>query len=173
MSKWKYFIICLLILIGLNLVLLRSFATLAGNKPTDISISISDGAMTTNNVLVNITISAKDASEMCFRNGTEVGEQIANWTQWEPYAKTKQLYLADSVNNTRYKIQVKFKNAYGESNITSDTIFFMVDTEEEVPEQLSDTFIITCFIGFILIGIVVIAIIIDIPTKSKKKYFPD
>ncbi|OLS12599.1 MAG: hypothetical protein RBG13Loki_3771, partial [Promethearchaeota archaeon CR_4] len=62
------------------------------------------------------------AQEMCFRNGTS-----DEWTAWEPYSTTKQVYLGGSTNNNEYTIQVKFRNLYGgESAIVEDSILYLI-----------------------------------------------
>jgi len=89
--------------------------------PTSPSIIINNGDATTDSVLVTLTLSADGATEMCFRNGT-----IGGWTDWEPYATAKQLYLEGSINNTEYTIYVKFRNAIGEINPISDSILYLI-----------------------------------------------
>ena len=94
---------------------------LPSTPPWKPSISIDDGAEYTDSTLVTLSLSAVGAQEMCFRNGT-TGE----WTAWEPYSTSKQVYLASSINNTEYTIQVKCQNIYGESAFASDSILFLV-----------------------------------------------
>jgi len=103
--------------------------------PSNPSISINNGDASTNSTLVDLTLSAVDADEMCFRNGTS-----GSWSSWEPYATTRQLYLGGSTNNTEYTIQVKFQNSAGESSLASDSILYLileegVDGEEEEEEE--------------------------------------
>ena len=91
--------------------------------PLNPSISINNGDASTNSTLVTLTLSADEAIEMCFRNGT-----TGTWTNWEPYATTKQLYLAGSTNNTSYTIYVKFRNINGETTPISDSILYLILT---------------------------------------------
>ncbi len=93
------------------------------NPPLNPSISINNGDASTNSTLVTLTLSADGATEMCFRNGT-----TGTWTNWEPYATTKQLYLAGSTNNTSYTIYVKFRNINGETTPVSDSILYLILT---------------------------------------------
>jgi len=89
------------------------------SPPLDPSISINNGDNVTYSNKVNLTLSAKGAKEMCFKNGS-TGE----WTNWEPYSTFKQLYLEGTVNNTGYSISVKYRNDIGESQISSDSIIY-------------------------------------------------
>ena len=100
--------------------------TTTDEPPSNTSISINNGASSTNSTLVSITLSAVGASEMCFRNGT-----TGNWTSWEAYNTTKKLYLAGSTNNTEYTIYVKFQNSDGETTPISDSIRYLITGEDE------------------------------------------
>jgi hypothetical protein len=88
--------------------------------PYQLSIVINNGDVSTNSTLVALKLLAVGAEEMCFRNGT-----TGNWTAWETYSTTKQLYLAGSVNNTVYTIYAKFRNTTGESYPIYDSILFL------------------------------------------------
>jgi len=68
------------------------------NLPSSPFIIINDGAETTNTTLVVLTLSALNAEEMCFKNGT-----TGSWSDWEPYYTKKQLYLEGSINDTVYR----------------------------------------------------------------------
>jgi hypothetical protein len=98
--------------------------------PLNPSIIINNGDASTNSTLVNLTLSADGAEEMCFRNGT-----TGSWSSWEAYATVKQLYLEDSINNTEYSIYVKFRNATGETTPIGDSILYLIveEVEEEIP----------------------------------------
>jgi len=98
--------------------------------PLNPSIIINNGDASTNSTLVNLTLSADGAEEMCFRNGT-----TGAWSGWEAYATAKQLYLEGSINNTEYSIYVKFRNATGESAPIGDSILYLImeEVEEEIP----------------------------------------
>ncbi len=89
--------------------------------PEDQYISINNDEEITCINLVNLTLFANYANEMCFRNGT-----TGTWSTWELYNTTKQLNLAGSENNTEYSISVKFKNSYGESEPVSDSILYLL-----------------------------------------------
>ena len=88
--------------------------------PGNLSIIINKGATITPSALVTLTLSADEADEMCFRNGT-----TGTWTNWETYATSKQLYLAGSINNTEYTICVKFRNVGGETGPVCDSIKYL------------------------------------------------
>ncbi len=87
--------------------------------PTNPKIKINNNAEITNSKSVNLTLSANDADEMCFKYGTGA------WTSWEPYKTSKNIYLIDPVNNSEYTICVKFSNSIGESNIANDGILYI------------------------------------------------
>ncbi len=130
--------------------------------PLNPSIIINNGDASTNSTLLNLTLSADGAVEMCFRNGT-----TGAWTDWEPYATAKQLYLEGSLNNTEYSICAKFRNAVGETSPVCDGILYLITAEEEEEEEPSpmipgypDGWIIIS----LLAGIGVIAIL----NKSKR-----
>ncbi len=91
--------------------------------PLNPSIIINNGDASTNSTLVNLTLSVDGATEMCFKNGTDV-----TWTSWEAYITTKQLYLEGSTNNTQYSIDVKFRNATGETSPVGDSILYLIFT---------------------------------------------
>ena len=90
------------------------------SSPLNPSIIINNGEVSTNSTLVNLTLSADGAEEMCFRNGT-----TGTWTSWEAYNTTKQLYLEGSTNNTIYSIYVKFRNVIGETTPVGDSILYL------------------------------------------------
>ncbi|MBA7683186.1 hypothetical protein ES703_91546 [subsurface metagenome] len=92
------------------------------SSPLNPSIIINNGDASTNSALVTLTLSADGAEEMCFRNGT-----TETWTDWEPYATTKQLYLEGPINNTEYSICVKFRNAVGETSPVCDSILYLAE----------------------------------------------
>jgi len=96
--------------------------------PQNPKIVINNGESKTNQSLVNLTLSAIGADEMCFRNGTN-GE----WTDWETYTTTKQLYLSEIKENKKNTIYVKFRNENNESKTGSDSIIYStISPEEEV-----------------------------------------
>ncbi len=90
------------------------------SSPLNLSIIINNGDASTDSTLVNLTLSADGATEMCFRNGT-----TGAWTDWEPYATAKQLYLEGSTNNMEYSICVKFRIAAGETSPICDSILYL------------------------------------------------
>ncbi|MFX1452058.1 MAG: hypothetical protein ACFFCM_14565 [Promethearchaeota archaeon] len=103
----------------------ETFSILFTHPPQNPSIIINNGDTTTNSSLVTLTLSAINADEMCFRNGTD-----GAWTAWEPYNITKQIELAGSINNTIYSISAKFRNLGGESGVVSDTILFLTKDDD-------------------------------------------
>lgn len=94
--------------------------------PQNPKIVINNGESRTNQSLVNLTLSATGASEMCFKNGTD-GE----WTDWETYTTTKQLYLSEIKENKKNTIYIKFRNENGESKTNSDSIIYSTRSPEE------------------------------------------
>jgi len=102
-------------------------------SPLNPSIIINNGDMSTNSTLVDLTLSADGATEMCFRNGT-----TGSWSSWEAFATAKQLHLEGSINNTEYSIYVKFRNATGETNPIGDSILYLIaeEVEEEIPLEI-------------------------------------
>jgi len=88
--------------------------------PLNPSIIINNGENITYSNKVSLTLSAKGAEEISFRNGT-----MGDWTNWESYNSVKELYLEGSVNNTDYNISVKFRNVIGESQVVSDNITYI------------------------------------------------
>ena len=95
--------------------------TLIYNLPSNPYIIINDGVETTNSTLVVLTLSALNAEEMCFKNGT-----TGSWSDWEPYSTNKHLYLEGSINDTVYSISVKFRNSFGETSPIADDILYLV-----------------------------------------------
>ncbi len=93
------------------------------SSPLNPSIIINNGDASTNSTLVNLTLSADEAEEMCFKNGT-----TGTWTSWEAYSTTKQLYLEGSVYNTEYSIYVKFRNEIGDTSPVGDSILYLIST---------------------------------------------
>ncbi len=87
--------------------------------PTNPKIKINNDAEITNSKSINLTLSANDADEMCFKYGTGA------WTSWEPYKTSKNIYLINPANNSEYAIHVKFRNSIGESNIANDGIVYI------------------------------------------------
>lgn len=89
--------------------------------PLNPSISINNGDIYTNNTLVNLILYSIYANEMCFKidNGY--------WSDWEIYNTSKQMNVSGSENNTKYTIYVKFKNVFGESDMVSDSIIYLVN----------------------------------------------
>jgi len=116
--------------------------------PLNPSIVINNGDASTDNQLVNLTLSADGATEMCFRNGT-----TGTWTSWESYGTTKQLYLAGSTNNTEYTIYVKFRNAIGETSPVSDDILFLI-TEDGDGDGDGETIIPGYPLEFLIISLI-------------------
>ncbi len=98
--------------------------------PLNPSIIINNGDTSTDSTLVNLTLSADGAGEMCFKNGS-----TGAWTEWEAYSTTKQLLLYGSSNNTVYTIYVKFRNPMGETSPVSDSILYLITAEEEGEEE--------------------------------------
>jgi hypothetical protein len=129
------------------------------SSPLNPSIIINNGDASTNSTLVDLTLSADGAEDMCFNNGT-----IGTWTIWEPYSTTKQLYLEGSINNTQYSIYVKFRNAIGETTPVSDSILYLITAEKEEPAPIIPGYPDGWIIISLLAGIGVIAIL----NKSKK-----
>lgn len=79
------------------------------------SITINTGAKYTNSASVALTLSATNASQMCFSNDK------SSWTNWENYATSKS-WILTSGDGTK-TVYVKFKDAAGNvSEIYSDTI---------------------------------------------------
>ncbi len=89
--------------------------------PKNPSIIINNGAATTSSSLVTLTLSASLALEMRFRN-----EPTGEWTDWEPYTTTKQVYLAGTIPNTVYSIYVEFQNEGGKTDPVYDSITYIV-----------------------------------------------
>ena len=89
--------------------------------PLNPSISINNGDIYTNNTLVNLTLYSTYANEMCFKIGN------GSWSDWEIYNTSKQINISGSENNTKYTISVKFKNVFGESDMVSDSIIYLVN----------------------------------------------
>ena len=123
--------------------------------PLNPSIIINNRDTSTDSTLVTLTLSADGAGEMCFRNGT-----TGAWTDWEPYATAKQLYLEGSTNNTEYSICVKFRNAIGETTPVCDSILYL--GEEGAP------FIPGYSAGWIIISLLAGIGVIAILNKSKR-----
>lgn len=87
--------------------------------PSNPSIVINNNEVSTDDPLIDLTLSCIDAAEMCFRN-----ETTGVWSTWEPYSTTKQLHLSGTVSNTKYSIYVKFRNSEGESTVIRDSIVY-------------------------------------------------
>ncbi|NVM19585.1 MAG: DNRLRE domain-containing protein [Candidatus Lokiarchaeota archaeon] len=87
--------------------------------PSNPSIVINSNEASTDDDLIDLTLSCNDATEMSFRN-----ETTGSWSVWEPYSTTKQLHLSGTVSNTKYSIHVKFRNNEGESTIIRDSIVY-------------------------------------------------
>ena len=96
-------------------------------------ISINNGAESTNSTLVDLTLSALYAEEMCFKNGTS-----GSWSIWEPYKIMKHIYLENSINNTNYTISVKFRNLKGETVSLNDSILLIYYFPESVAININN-----------------------------------
>ena len=129
--------------------------------PLNPSIIINNGDASTYSTLVALTLSADGATEMCFGNKTY------GWTEWEPYATAKQLYLKVSVINEESSIYVKFRNVVGETSPVSDSILYIKPAEEEEVEPVIPGYPDGWIIISLLAGIGVIAIL----NKSKRIKF--
>jgi len=129
--------------------------------PLNPSIIINNGDASTYSTLVALTLSADGATEMCF------GNQTYDWTEWEPYATAKQLYLKVSVISEESSIYVKFRNVVGETSPVSDSILYIKPAEEEEEEPVIPGYPDGWIIISLLAGIGVIAIL----NKSKRKKF--
>ena len=134
------------------------------DPPLNPSIIINNGDASTNSTLVDLTLSADGATEMCFRNGT-----IGSWSSWEAYATAKQLHLEGSINNTEYTIYVTFQNATGETNPIGDSILFLIAEEVEEEEEEIPLEIPGYPVGLLIVLILGEIGVITIIKKSKRK----
>ena len=126
--------------------------------PLNPSIIINNGDASTDSTLVTLTLSADGATEMCFRNGTS-----GTWTSWEAYNTTKQVYLAGSLHNTEYRIQVMFRNVFGETPPVEDSILYLITAEEKQAPSIPGY-----PVGWIIISLLAGIGIIAINNKSKR-----
>jgi len=129
--------------------------------PSQLSISINNGAASTNSTLVTLTLLGMGAEEMCFRNGT-----TGTWTAWEAYSTTKQLYLAGSINNTVYTIYAKFQNATGESYPICDNILYLEGITSGFPFISGYSFE---WLAISLVGVIGIILLFNKKRRSKVK----
>ncbi len=131
------------------------------STPLNPSIIINNGDASTNSTLVTLALSADGATEMCFRNGT-----TGAWTDWEPYATAKQLYLEGTTNNTEYSICVKFRNAIGETSPVCDSILY---TLEKVGEEGPPFAIIVAIIAAIAGGGLAVSITTILLIRKRRR----
>jgi hypothetical protein len=131
------------------------------STPLNPSIIINNGDASTNSTLVTLALSADGATEMCFRNGT-----TGAWTDWEPYATAKQLYLEGTTNNTEYSICVKFRNAIGETSPVCDSILY---TLEKVVEEGPPFAIIVAIIAAIAGGGLAVSITTILLIRKRRR----
>ena len=125
--------------------------------PLNPTILINNGDIYTNNTLVNLTLYSTYANEMCFKIDNEY------WSDWEIYNTSKQMNVSGSENNIKYTIYVKFKNVFGESDIVSDSIIYLVFNDGLVNDGL-----VLLLSSIAIIGILII-IIQDMKKQSKKE----
>ncbi len=101
----------------LTILLIVSINLQQSNAQTSGNMTINNGAIYSNSTLVNLTLSATNATLMCFSNDN------STWSTWEAYntAKNWTLPTGDSV----YTVYVKFQDsdnltAYNSANIILD-----------------------------------------------------
>lgn len=92
------------------------------------SLSINNGASATNNLTVELTISASDATYMKIDNNT----QFQNMTSWIPKANTYEFTLPSGPDGTR-TVYLRVKDDAGNIKTTSDSI----TVDRQPPTDLS------------------------------------
>ena len=89
--------------------------------PEGRSVIINDGAISTSSQRIDLSISALNSDEMCFRNSS-----TGNWSQWQLYDSSVSFNIENPFNNTEYSIVVKFRNKNGESLPINNSIRYLV-----------------------------------------------
>jgi len=136
--------------------------------PLNPSITINSGNISTTNALVILTLFCENAYSMRFSNIS------GNWTDWEAYSTTKELYLLIPENNNSLSfIFVQFKNPLGECVNISDSIIYIfteADTGDIDGTDDGEPISIEWIIFIIaIIGISIFAIILSNLYLKKRK----
>lgn len=132
------------------------------NLPLNPSITINDGAETTNSFELALTLSCDNADEMRFQI------DIGIWTEWTTYSTSHTLMLNESyLYDDTFRVGVVFRNVDGTTedagykNIYDDITYEPPegngDGDEEPPELSIDYTLIYVLVGVLagLVGIVV------------------
>jgi len=97
--------------------------------PSDVSVVINSYDTETSSRLVDLTLSATNASKMQVSNNPD----FSDVTEWEAYADTKSWTLTEGIGEKR--VYARFESSSGgESSAVSDTIVLVEEDGEEEPE---------------------------------------
>jgi len=139
------------------------------NYPSNPSIKINDGALTTNSLEVTLTLSCENADEMQFQIS------IGQWTNWTAYKTTHIIILSeDDPDAPPHRVGVIFRNDDGTTedagyNVYADIIY---DPDTEPPpendEKEEDYILLVVVLILILGGLIGIVVFLKFGKKDKK-----